>query len=96
LSRQNEHAGSAKIVLSMVSAKWKNGSFRDGIQYAGLRRFQSPHGVVPSRFDVEMKWRNVIEEARVHEIVGISARLNAMRGCTVTIACDSSHSLQKG
>jgi hypothetical protein len=52
--------------------------------------------MVPSRFDLKMKWRHVVEEARFHEVVGISARVRAMKGRTIKEASDGPYGLQEG
>jgi len=43
-----------------------------------------------------MEGCHVVEEASVHEIIGIDTRLREMRGRTVEEASDGPHSLQEG
>jgi hypothetical protein len=45
--------------------------------------------MVRHTFDPEVERRHVVEEARVHEVVGVSARLRAMSGHTVKEASDA-------
>jgi hypothetical protein len=47
-------------------------------------------------FDLEVERRHVVEEARVHEVVGVSTRLRAMPGRTIEEARDGAHGLQEG
>jgi hypothetical protein len=52
--------------------------------------------MVPRRFDLEMEGRHVVEEARVHEVVGVIARLRAVSGRAAEEASDGPHGLQEG
>jgi hypothetical protein len=49
----------------------------------GPHGLYAPHGVVPCGFDLEVGRRHVRDEARLHEVVGIGARLRAMCGRAV-------------
>lgn len=63
---------------------------------AVLHGLEPPHRMVRYAFDLEVERRHVVEEARVYEVVGVSACLCAISGRPVEEASDSAHSLQEG
>jgi hypothetical protein len=52
--------------------------------------------VVPDGLDLEVERRHVCEQAGLHEVVGVGARLRAMRGRAVEEACHGGDGLQEG
>jgi hypothetical protein len=52
--------------------------------------------MVPSRLNLKMKRRHVVEETRIHEVVWISALGCAISGRAIKEAPDGPYGLQKG
>jgi len=65
-------------------------------EHAGFRSFQPPHCMVPSRFGLKVERCHVVEEAGGDEIVGIAARIHAIRDRASKEAADSPYGLQEG
>jgi hypothetical protein len=56
----------------------------------------APHGMMPCRLDLEMKWGHVIDQADFHKIVGVATGFHAMLGCAIKDTRESIHGLQEG
>jgi hypothetical protein len=52
--------------------------------------------MVTRSLDLEMEWCHVVKEARVDEVVGISAVIRAMLGRAVEEARNRAYGLQEG
>src|SRR5262245_22937550 len=80
--------------LQVGEGNWSDRAGRR--EHAGLERLHPPHGMMPRCFDLKMEGCHVVVETRVHEGIGINARLREMRGRTAKKASDGPHGLQKG
>jgi hypothetical protein len=52
--------------------------------------------MMPCRFDLKMEWCHVVEEAGVHEMIGIDTGVCKVGGRMVEKASDGSYGLQEG
>src|SRR5689334_9915797 len=77
-------------------AEWNRSHKCGRGECARSRSLKPPHGMMPCRLDLEMKWGHVVNQTNFHKVVRVAARFRAMLACAMEDSLESIHCLQKG